>query len=69
MTAVDAPERVDLSTRLMTKDEVADLLRVRPSTVAELARRLRDPLPSVRVGRSRRYQLEAVERWLAEQSR
>ena len=70
MTATqDPPRRVDLSTRLMTKEEVADLLRVRPSTVADLARRQHGTLPSVRVGRRRLYVLADVEHWLAQHGR
>jgi excisionase family DNA binding protein len=38
---------------IMTADEVAGLLRLRPSTVADLARR--GDLPSVKLGRHRRY--------------
>jgi excisionase family DNA binding protein len=43
---------------LMTRDEVAELLRLRPSTVSEFARR--GELPSVKLGRHRRYVREDV---------
>jgi excisionase family DNA binding protein len=43
---------------LMTQEEVAQLLRLRPSTVADLARR--GDLPSVKLGRHRRYVREDV---------
>jgi excisionase family DNA binding protein len=38
---------------LLTGSEVAGLLRLRPSTVADLARR--GELPSIKLGRHRRY--------------
>jgi excisionase family DNA binding protein len=69
MAAAAERPRVDLSTRLLTKEEVAELLCVKPSTVADLARRKGDPLPSVKVGRSRRYVLAEVEAWLTENGR
>lgn len=38
---------------IMTRQEVAEYLRLKPSTVDDLARR--GEIPSVRFGRSRRY--------------
>lgn len=38
---------------IWTQREVADFLRLRPSTVADLARR--GELPSIKLGRHRRY--------------
>jgi excisionase family DNA binding protein len=55
-----------LSTRLLRAEEVADLLSVKPSTIYELSRRRHDPLPSVRIGRSKRFERSAVARWVAE---
>ena len=46
---VDAPGPPELSEPLLTADDAAELLRVRRSTVYELARTRR--LPHVRVGR------------------
>lgn len=43
---------------VLTRDEVAQLLRLRPSTVADLARR--GDLRSVKFGRHRRYLREDV---------
>jgi excisionase family DNA binding protein len=55
-----------LAAPLLRAEEVAELLAVRPSTVYELSRRPRDPLPSIRIGRSKRFERGAVARWVAE---
>ena len=48
----------------MTKEEVAQFLRVEPSTVYELTRkRSRHPLPFRRVGKYLRFSRTEVERW------
>jgi excisionase family DNA binding protein len=57
-----------LATPLMKADEVADLLRVSRDTIFELARRQTDPLPSVKVGRARRFIRARVEAWLVAQA-
>jgi predicted DNA-binding transcriptional regulator AlpA len=51
---------------LLRAEEVADLLAVRPSTIYELSRRRQDPLPSIRIGRSKRLDRFAGARWVAE---
>ena len=51
--------------RLLTADEVAELLAVPVSWVREATREGR--LPHLRLGRYRRYDREAIEAWLAEQ--
>ena len=56
---------LELAAPLLKADDVADLLSVRPSTVYELSRRASDPLPSVRIGRSKRFDAEAVARWVS----
>lgn len=49
---------------VMTKEEVAEFLRVEPSTVYELTRkRSRHPLPFRRVGKYLRFSRTEVERW------
>jgi excisionase family DNA binding protein len=53
-----------LSAPLMRAEEVAELLAVKTSTVYELSRRLRDPLPSIRIGGSKRFDRRAVARWV-----
>jgi predicted DNA-binding transcriptional regulator AlpA len=69
VTASTRPRpRVDLSAGgLLDADDVAALLKLKRSAVHELSRRLHDPIPSVRIGRRRRYHLAAVEEWLARQ--
>jgi excisionase family DNA binding protein len=56
-----------LSMPLMRAEEVAGLLSVKTSTVYELSRRRQNPLPSVRIGRSKRFNRVAVARWVAAQ--
>ncbi len=48
----------------MTADEVAELLGMRVDWVWEQSRKGR--IPTVRLGRYRRYRWEAIERWLAD---
>ena len=58
---------VPLSNPLLTADDVAELLSVPRSSVYEYARRLHDPLPSLNIGRHRRFDRGAIEQWLAGQ--
>ena len=58
---------VPLSEPLLTAAEVARLLGVPRSSIYEYARRLRDPLPSIGIGRHRRFSRAALEAWLATQ--
>jgi excisionase family DNA binding protein len=64
------PERVvvdvDLNEPLLTANEVAQLLAVPRSSTYEYARATRRPLPSIVVGRHRRFYRSDVEGWLAE---
>ena len=50
---------------LLTADQVAELLGVPRSWVYEQSRKGR--IPTVTLGRYRRYRLEAVEAWIEEQ--
>ena len=59
---------VMLDRPLLTAEEVAALLAVPRSSVYEYARRLHDPLPSVPIGRHRRFYRAAVEAWLGRQA-
>jgi excisionase family DNA binding protein len=61
----DPTHAVSLSEPLLTADDVAALLAVPRSSVYEYARRLHDPLPSIPVGRHRRFDRSAIEAWLA----
>ena len=63
----EGQKRVLLDAPLLTADEVAALLAVPRSSVYEYARRLHDPLPSLRIGRHCRFDRASVERWLAAQ--
>ena len=61
----NTPDLLDvLTSPLMRAEEVADLLSVKTSTVYELSRRRRDPLPSVRIGRAKRFDRRAVVQWV-----
>lgn len=53
-----------MSGSLLTAAEVAELLGVPVSWVYEQSRRGR--IPTVTLGRYRRYRREAIERWVAE---
>lgn len=58
--------RVGLGEPLLTADEVAQLLSVPRSSVYEYARRRHGGLPSIPVGRHRRFHRSDVERWLTQ---
>lgn len=58
---------VTLHEPLLTAEDVAALLAVPRSSVYEYARRLRDPLPSILVGRHRRFYRSDLEAWLSSQ--
>jgi excisionase family DNA binding protein len=62
------PSSVRLAAPLLTADDLAELLSVPRSSVYEYARRRHDPLPSLLIGRHRRFDRAQVERWLAGQS-
>jgi excisionase family DNA binding protein len=53
-----------MTERLLTAEEVAELLSVPESWVREATRQGR--LPYLALGRYRRYEREAIESWLAE---
>jgi len=57
--ALDAP--------LLTAEQVSELLAVPRSSVYEYARRRIDPLPSLLIGRHRRFDRRAVEAWVGGQ--
>ena len=61
------PLSVSLDAPLLTADEVAGLLALPRSSVYEYARRRTDPLPSLLIGRHRRFDRRSVERWLGRQ--
>jgi excisionase family DNA binding protein len=53
---------------LMRAEDVAELLAIKTTTVYELSRRRRDPLPSLRIGRSKRFDRQAIARWIETQA-
>jgi excisionase family DNA binding protein len=68
MEARDLPDPLSigivLDEPLLTAAQVAGLLAVPRSSVYEYARRSSDPLPSIGVGRHRRFYRSDVESWL-----
>jgi excisionase family DNA binding protein len=48
---------------LMTLQEVADYLRVTPSTIHRMLKR--DEIPAFRIGRHWRFNLEEIDNWCA----
>ena len=55
-------------TRLLTREEAADYLRVKASTLAIWASTKRYALPFIKVGRSVRYTVKDLERFLEERT-
>jgi len=52
---------------ILTKEDVAQRLRVEPRTVYELTRRrAKRPLPVLRVGKYLRFKWSLIEKWLDE---
>ena len=58
-----------LSEPLLTATDVSLLLGIPRSSVHDYAKRTADPLPSVQIGRHRRFYRSELERWLARQRR
>jgi excisionase family DNA binding protein len=50
--------------RVMTLEEVADYLRVHPSTIYRLLKKKQ--LPAFKVGSDWRFNLESIDRWRAD---
>lgn len=63
----DVAPRVRLDQPLLTAAQVAELLAVPVSSVYEYARRYRDPLPSIHIGRHRRFDRDNLAGWLTRQ--
>lgn len=62
VSAAAPPSKEELAGRLMTAGEVAELLGVPRSWVYEQSRLGR--IPTVTLGRYRRYRLQAIEAWI-----
>jgi excisionase family DNA binding protein len=63
MTATAVPDSPPAGA-LLTSDDVAEMLGVPRSTVQALSRT--GKLPTVHIGRTKRYRAAAVEAWIAE---
>jgi len=50
--------------RLLSADEVVHLLKVSRTTLYSLAARKLNPIPSVKIGKSRRYPFDKVLGWM-----
>jgi excisionase family DNA binding protein len=55
-------ERASDNSRLLTANEVAEMIGMTPAYVYELSRRGR--IPTITFGRQRRYRHDAILRWL-----
>jgi excisionase family DNA binding protein len=64
LPVMTAPISVALAEPLLTADDVAELLSIPRSSVYEYTRRQHNPLPSIPVGRHRRFHRSALEAWL-----
>jgi excisionase family DNA binding protein len=62
-----AGRRLELTRRLLTASQVAEVLGIPVSSVYDYARRAVNPLPSLAIGRHRRFYQADVERWLDDQ--
>ncbi len=62
------PLAVALDAPLLTAEDVAALLAVPRSSVYEYARRRTNPLPSLLIGRHRRFDRRSIESWAARQT-
>jgi excisionase family DNA binding protein len=58
------PHAFALDEPLLTADDVAELLSIPRSSVYEYTRRQHNALPSIPVGRHRRFHRSALEAWL-----
>ena len=54
-----------MTVTLLTREQAADFLKMRPQTLAAWGSNGRYGLPMIRVGRSVRYRLSDLESWLA----
>ena len=61
VVSIESPEPI------LTIEQVAERLQLKPSTVYELTRRRnRRPLPTLRAGKFLRFRWSEIERWLDE---
>jgi excisionase family DNA binding protein len=55
---------ISIMHKVMTLEEVAEFIKVHPSTVYRLLRK--HQIPAFRLGSDWRFNLESIERWIAE---
>lgn len=61
----EAPAAVTDNHRYLTKQEVADFLQISATSVYMLTIRKANPLPSIKLGKSRRYPNDKLKTWAA----
>ena len=66
-TVPSSPAALSLSEPLLTATDVSLLLGIPRSSVHDYAKRAHEPLPSVQIGRHRRFYRSELERGLARQ--
>ena len=67
VVATETPVITQTSAPILTKEEVAEILRVKPSTIAELIRpRCSRILPHIKIGRYVRFRRVDVEKYISE---
>lgn len=54
------------TTKLLTREEAAEYLGIRPQTLAKWAMTKKHKLPFVRVGKLVRYRIEDLEKFIAD---
>ena len=63
LTPTSRPRLVPLDGPLLTADQVAALLAVPRSSVYDYSRRRHQPLPTITIGRHKRFLRSDIERW------
>jgi excisionase family DNA binding protein len=67
VVATETPVITQTSAPILTKEEVAEILRVKPSTIAELIRpRASRILPHIKIGKYVRFRRVDVEKYISE---
>lgn len=62
------PDTLD-NTRLLSRDEAIGFLGVSLSTLQKLALRKNNPVPSIRLGKCRRYPFDELRAWIKNQGK
>lgn len=59
-----APANTIDTCRLLSADEVIKFLKISRTTLYELSIRKKNPIPSVKIGKSRRFPFDKVRFWM-----